>query len=365
MTIAVIGCYGAVGRALVRRLPEPLRLGGRDLARVRALARPGDEAVAVDIEQGARLAEFCAGCDVVVNCAGPSARVLDTVARAALRAGAHYVDVAGDQLDHTRLSALAHDTAPSSARPGSGHQGPRHRVGGPAVVLAAGMMPGLSALLPRALAGQADRPARLVAHVGGLDRFTRAAALDYIASLSGEYATPLAAWRGHQPIRGALRPAEGVALPHFPGRVSAYPYLSRETERLARALGLAEVEWWSVFDGERTLRALAGARDKAPAQAAGDLELAARLDLLGRAPYFQLVFDLDGRVLLARAPDSYELTAAFAAAATRAVAAGRVPPGAHDAADVLDPARVLQDLRDDPAVHVVEPSPAPVEEGVL
>ncbi|SDL60765.1 saccharopine dehydrogenase NADP-binding domain-containing protein [Nonomuraea jiangxiensis] len=344
MTTGVIGCYGAVGRALVRRLPGPLRLGGRDLDRVRQTARPGDEAVAVDLCQADRLARFCAGCDIVVNCAGPSARVQDTVAQAALRAGAHYVDVAGDQLDHARLSALA---------------------GGRSAVLAAGMMPGLSALLPRALAQGAGRPVRLVAHAGGLDRFTRAAALDYVASLSGDYAVPLAAWQGHQVIRGALRPAERVALPHFPGRVSAYPYLSRETERLARTLGLAEVEWWGVFDGERTLRALSGAGDRDAERVAGDLELAARLDGLGRRPYFQLVFDLDGRVLLVRAADGYELTAALAATATREVATGRVPPGAHDAADVLDPGGVLRDLRDDPAVEVLEPSRVPVEEGVL
>ncbi|MGP4024133.1 saccharopine dehydrogenase NADP-binding domain-containing protein [Actinomadura sp. 3N407] len=344
MTVGVIGCYGTVGRALVRRLREPLRLGGRDLTRIRKLARPGDEAVEVDIDDAAGTAKFCAGCDVVVNCAGPSARIGDTVARAALKAGAHYVDVAGDQLDHSRLTALA---------------------GGRAAVLAAGMMPGLSALLPRALAGGVDRPSRLVAHVGGLDRFTRAASLDYIASLHGEHATPLAAWRGHQPIRGALHPAERVALPRFPGRVSAYPYLSRETERLARALELAEIEWWGVFDGERTLRALSGARGEEPGRAAEALELAARLDALGRRPYFQLVFDLDGRVLFVRADDSYELTAVLAATATRAVAAGRVPAGAHDASDVLAPAGVLRDLRDDPAVEVAEPSRAPVEEGVL
>ncbi|WP_246236398.1 saccharopine dehydrogenase NADP-binding domain-containing protein [Actinomadura chibensis] len=344
MTVGVTGCYGAVGRALVRRLRGRPRLGGRDLAKVRSLAPPGAEAVEVDVDDAAALAEFCDGCAVVVNCAGPSASVGDTVALAALRAGAHYVDVAGEQLDRSRLTALAR---------------------GRAAVLAAGMMPGLSALLPRALAERVGRPFRLVARVGGLDRFTKAAALDYVAALHGEDAAPLAAWQGHRPLRGALRPAENVVLPHFPGRVSAYPYLSGETQRLARTLDLAEVEWWGVFDGERTLRALSGARDKEIGQAAEDLELAARLDALGRRPYFQLVFDLDGRVLVVRAADSYELTAALAATATRAVAAGRVPPGAHDASAVLDPAAVLKELRDDPAVEVTELSRARVEEGVL
>ncbi|MFI6294956.1 saccharopine dehydrogenase NADP-binding domain-containing protein [Nonomuraea sp. NPDC050790] len=347
MTIGVLGCYGAVGGALARRLPAPLRLGGRDPARVQATARPGDEAFVVDLDDADALARFCAGCEVVVNCAGPSARILDTVARAALAEGAHYVDVAGDLLDQALLTDLAL-RAPA---------GPR------AAVLAAGMMPGLSALLPRAMAATADptpRPAlrptpaprRLVAHVGGLDRFTKAAALDYVASLTGEYATPQAAWQSHRQVRAALRPRDGVRLPHFPGRVSAYPYLSRETVRLARELGLAEVEWWGVFDGERAPRALAGASGKDPEQAAQELGLAAGLDAVGREPYMLLVFDLDGTTLTARATDSYELTAAVAASAVTALLEGRVPPGAHEAAWVLSPERVLDDLRADPAVTV-------------
>ncbi|MFD9942814.1 hypothetical protein, partial [Nonomuraea sp. NPDC059022] len=45
---------------------------------------------------------------------------------------------------------------------------------------------------------------------------------------------------------------------------------------------------------------------------------------------------------------------------------GRVPPGAHEAAWVLDPERVLGDLRADPAVRVTSGvEEAVVEEGVL
>ncbi|MFI6801790.1 saccharopine dehydrogenase NADP-binding domain-containing protein [Streptosporangium canum] len=463
--IAVLGCYGAVGGAVVRRLREagagPLRLGGRDLDRVRALigtgsggpagaeaatggavtgaavtdvggmeARAGaDEAVAVDLRDAAALAAFCEGCHVVVNCAGPSSRILDTVARAALAAGAHYVDVAGDAAVRDRLAAAGlpagstvhrgsrgqgsagHDSAGQgsdgqgsaghgfdghgSAGHGSDGQGfdghgsaghgsaGRSRAGrddaGRVVVLAAGMMPGLSALLPRHLAGQGfDRVDRLTAHVGGVDRFTPAAALDYVASLSDGYATPLAVWRGHQVIPRASRPRRGVELPHFPGRVNAYPYLSAEAERLARSLGFAEVEWSSVFDGELTLAALARLHDLDADTAAGELVRTSRLEAFGRTPYFQMVFRMEGeaagrpvtRTLVARAADSYELSAAVAVLAAGAVLRGLVRPGLHDAADVLDAGAVFQALLDDPAVTRLEVvdgvAPAvEVEEGVL
>ncbi|SFI59469.1 Saccharopine dehydrogenase NADP binding domain-containing protein [Streptosporangium canum] len=443
--IAVLGCYGAVGGSVVRRLREagagPLRLGGRDLDRVRALigtgaggpagaeaatggavtgtavpdvggmeARAGaDEAVAVDLRDAAALAAFCEGCHVVVNCAGPSSRILDTVARAALAAGAHYVDVAGDAAVRDRLAAAGlpagstvhrGSTGQGSAGHGSvGHGSDGHgsagrsfdgqgsagrgRAGrddaGRVVVLSAGMMPGLSALLPRHLAGQGfDRVDRLTAHVGGVDRFTPAAALDYVASLSDGYATPLAVWRGHQVIPRASRPRRGVELPHFPGRVNAYPYLSAEAERLARSLGFAEVEWSSVFDGELTLAALARLHDLDADTAAGELVRTSRLEAFGRTPYFQMVFRMEGeaagrpvtRTLVARAADSYELSAAVAVLAAGAVLRGLVRPGLHDAADVLDAGAVFQALLDDPAVTRLEVvdgvAPAvEVEEGVL
>ncbi|WP_219602064.1 saccharopine dehydrogenase NADP-binding domain-containing protein, partial [Nonomuraea indica] len=347
--VGVLGCTGAVGRALVRRLREagigPLRLGGRDLTRVEAVASRLDtpasdsahragmvpvdpvrgvgpvdpvrgvgpvetvrgvgpvetvrgvgpvetvpdvgpvetvpgvvpvEAVRVDVEDARALAAFCGGCRVVVNCAGPSARVLDTVARAALAAGAAYVDVAGDQIDRAPLRAVAAREAGPPGGPGPGGT----------AVLGAGMMPGLSALLPRHLAAGFSRVDRLVAYVGGLDPFTPAAARDYVASLAGGHGTPLAAWRDGGPVRGALRPARGVRLPGWPGRVSVYPYLAAETERLARTLRIAEVEWWTVFDGDRTLDALARAGDAEPERAAEALVLASRLEAFGREPYF-------------------------------------------------------------------------------
>ncbi|MFD8533833.1 saccharopine dehydrogenase NADP-binding domain-containing protein [Streptosporangium canum] len=453
--IAVLGCYGAVGGSVVRRLREagagPLRLGGRDLDRVRALIGTGaggpagaeaatggavtgaavtdvggmearavaDEAVAVDLRDAAALAAFCEGCHVVVNCAGPSSRILDTVARAALAAGAHYVDVAGDAAVRDRLTAAGlpagstvrrGPTGQGSAGHGSAGRGSdgqgsvghgsdghgsagrgfdgqgsagRGRAGrddaGRVVVLSAGMMPGLSALLPRHLAGQGfDRVDRLTAHVGGVDRFTPAAALDYVASLSDGYATPLAVWRGHQVIPRASRPRRGVELPHFPGRVNAYPYLSAEAERLARSLGFAEVEWSSVFDGELTLAALARLHDLDADTAAGELVRTSRLEAFGRTPYFQMVFRMEGeaagrpvtRTLVARAADSYELSAAVAVLAAGAVLRGLVRPGLHDAADVLDAGAVFQALLDDPAVTRLEVvdgvAPAvEVEEGVL
>ncbi len=99
--VAVLGGYGAVGRATVtglRRAGHPIRIGGRDRAATARVADElGVEPQPVDLWDDASLAAFCADAAVVVNAAGPSYRVLDRVARAALAADADYVDPGGDQ----------------------------------------------------------------------------------------------------------------------------------------------------------------------------------------------------------------------------------------------------------------------------
>src|SRR5713101_3338745 len=142
--ISILGAYGVVGRSAARLLHRwgvgRLRLGGRHVELARRLADEdlGGEADAqeVDAYQSEQVRDFCAGCRVVVNCAGPSFRILDRVAVAAFGAGADYVDPGGDAPVYGRLIADEWTRAGRTA------------------LLTAGMMPGLSGLLPRWLAGQ-------------------------------------------------------------------------------------------------------------------------------------------------------------------------------------------------------------------
>jgi hypothetical protein len=335
--IAILGATGAVGRAasalLRERCAEPLRLGAR---------RAGAGVVAADAQDDAALDAFCAGARVVVNCAGPSYRILDRVARAALRAGADYVDACGN----ARVAALL---APLglAAR-------------GRTALLSAGMLPGLSGLLPRALAGGFDRVVRLRAYAGGADRFTRAAALDYLLGLDGADGEPLAAWRDGRRVSGALAPRSGVELPPFPGRVDAFPFFGWETERLARTLELREAESYAVFHGAHVLAALRrwSAAGGDAESAVDGLRRAAELDLAGRRPYqivaVQLDGERDGRALarsaVLRAGGAGTASGAFAALAALALLEGGVPPGVHHAAEALDPHAVLRRLRGAPDV---------------
>ncbi|GAA2136233.1 saccharopine dehydrogenase NADP-binding domain-containing protein [Kitasatospora kazusensis] len=350
--VGVLGGSGVVGRAAAAALRGlgvgPLRLGGRrpEAVAAAAAALPGGpaEAVVVDLADAGSLAAFCAGCSTVLNCAGPSYQVKGRVALAALAAGADYVDVAGDDPAYEQLRGAGLATLGRSA------------------VLSAGLLPGLSGLLPRWLAGQ--RPGeggRLTVWAGGLERCSRTVAADLVLSLGGgpaepPFGEPLAAWRDGRRAGRALRAEDAAQLPYFPGEVALQPYLSTEAERLAVALGLAGLDWYNVFPGRRVravLASLAGGR--APLDdAAGRLVRAAELDLTGRRPYYRMVFALDSPAGAVTAVlgtgDSYRVTAAVGALAVAATLAGEVPAGLHYAAEVLDPGAAVRRIAATPGV---------------
>jgi hypothetical protein len=334
--IGLIGVTGAVGIQAARQLAAsgapPLRLGGRNLAAAQQMAdQLPAEAVAmrVDVDDDVSLAAFVAGCELVVNCSGPSHRTAARVARAAAAAGAHHVDAGGDGL----LEAPARRCA----------------------VYAAGAVPGLSGLLPRWLAaGDFDAVNTLTSYSAVFDRFTASAAEDYLHGALGADSEPLAAWSDGARRPAALTRRPQVTLPFLPREVSAVPYLDREAVDLARDLSLTHGRWYSVLDGEHLPAALDAARMLPTHQAVDLLCRATALDTAGRSPSVVLTVQLDGtaagrpatRTAVLRAPGVARLTGSVTAAAALAVLDGRVPVGAWHAATVLDPAAAVAHLTD-------------------
>ncbi|MWA16239.1 saccharopine dehydrogenase NADP-binding domain-containing protein [Streptomyces sp. BA2] len=345
--IGILGGYGAVGSAVVRRLRQagigPLLVGGRDRARAEAVLGTAVGAEAVDL-WGPSLDSFVSRCRLVVNCAGPSYRVLDTVARAALRHGVDYVDAAGDDPVHARLTAEGDGAWQAADR---------------AAVLSAGALPGLSGLLPRVLLDPAVAPARLEGYVGGVAALTPAAAGDVLLARGPEHGTPSAAWEDGRIRDRALEPRRDLRLPAFPQPVAAFPYLPTETARLAGAVGIRRVHWYTVFGGERLAEelAMAWALDSADTT---DLVRAADEDVRRHGSWygqeFRVWHDSDegppARTLTLRAEDSYELSGFLAAVATQQVLSGGVRPGVHFAADVLDPQTTAKALAADAVAEV-------------
>jgi hypothetical protein len=353
--VGVLGGSGAVGKVAVDRLAAyglgPLRVGARDLERVAQVcaALPGVAATPVraDLTDPKSLREFCAGCRVVVNCAGPSYRVLDTVARTALAAGADYVDAAGDIVAIEALASHAED-----------------RLADRVAVFSAGLMPGLSGLLPRLLAEQGPL-SRLDLFVGGAAAIGPLSAVDALLTRGPKFGVALAAWREGRIVPGALAPLRSIVLPGFKGRVQAWPFLSVEASRLAAELRVAELRNYTVYVTDAIPRALAAAwaDDTEPIERhVAALVAAADADIAATGPYYTMLFQAvprrhapgRARRLILHTPDSYALSGVVAAATAREVLSGRIGPGAHLAAEVLSPKEVLALLDDDPLVTGVE-----------
>jgi hypothetical protein len=329
-----------------------LRIGSRNRLPGAALVEdlPGAvEWVGTDAHDARSLERFCAGCDAVVNCAGSTGDLGRKIALAALASNAHLVDASG----YAQLNLpLMRQT----------------------VLLAAGMYPGLSGLLPRFLASQGfDTVHALNAYIGGCDRVTHLAAAEYLSSLSQDFGEPEAAWIGGRRVSRALTGTDAVMLPFFPRPVMLHPYLTQEAERLGTSLGLADIRYYSVFDGRYVPAALPAAASRQDADA---FVRAAEMDLFGREPYQTLLFEMHGsrgglqmsRSLLLKAKGGAQLTGIAAATAVKGIMDAEVPLGEHYFAEVMQPEPVVASLEQADAVLALEIFDGPLglcEEGEI
>lgn len=356
MLIGVVGARGDVGLATVQALLalglQHLRLGGRDaMAGSRCLTELHHQWPAahlqwqtVDFEDASSLARFAQGCEVLVNCAGPAWRLAGRCAQAAMDAMAHFVDAA-DTL---------HPPAPGPGR---------------CMVLGAGLQPGLTGLLPRWLAERGFTQVHaLTSYFGLRDHFTLVAADDFLQGATDGSSEPLAAWRNGRSPRALARRRE-ARLPCFQGAVQVLPYLNHEGERLARQLGLADGQWFSVIEDGHVLKALDLAHGQPRAEAAQRLRQASLLDLGGQAPFVTLLVQLDGhlqgqpitRSVLLGGAGNAALTGAMAAASTLSVVRNELPAGRHHAAQVLPAALTLERLQRTSAIRALTCIDLPID----
>lgn len=369
--IAVLGATGSIGREVTRWLGAAgyrLRLGARQSTALQALAQQVNaDAQVVDLYQQDALDAFSQGCQLLVNCSGPSYLVLDRVARSAARAGAHYIDVSGDG----PVWHLLQQTPVSTP--------------GWTAVLSAGMLPGLANVIPDWLGVM---PGDAIAvYSGGRERVRGAAAGDLVLSVNDQYGTVNASsyWYGEagtfwekdgQRVRG--QPAETRNdVAHFPGEVTLLPFLSSDAERLATHHQLSQLRWYNVFSGRFLRETLTGLRGWVDStgrltQAVEQVEQASELDLLGLSPYYRLVFDLMPRNKPCRravisTDSSAALTAAVTVSTVNALVRGDITPGVHYADDVLMPVQTFNDVaRLHPGTQIRQYLPdEPLEEGTL
>ena len=153
--IAVYGATGHTGRFVVQHLRRrglSVVAVGRSASRLADTVPAGVRGRLAGSDDPASLERAFEACAVVINCAGPFLDTAAPVARAALRAGCHYIDVTAEQAS-ARASFAEFDTPARQA--------------GRVVIPAAAFYGGLADLLASALASE-----------GHIDEITVAIALN-------------------------------------------------------------------------------------------------------------------------------------------------------------------------------------------
>lgn len=319
--IAVYGATGHTGRFVVQEVQRrglPVVAVGRSAARLDETMPPAVLRRVAELDDPASLEQAFAGCAVVINCAGPFLDTAAPVARAALRAGCHYIDVTAEQ-PSAQASFEALD-APA-------------RAAGRVVIPAAAFYGGVADLLASALASDGD-----------IDEITVAIALDRWWPTDGTRKT---GERNNVPrvvvTNGRLAPL--VPSPEVPDWVFSAP-LGRqamielpfsEIITLAHHLRVGEIR--SLLNRS----ALADIRDAStpPPTAADDSGRSAqRFELVVR-----LVQDGMTRTAGVRGQDIYAVTAPIVTeVALRLLAPRYRRSGALAVAEAVDPRELLRSL---------------------
>src|SRR5262245_18852771 len=119
--VVVYGATGLTGRLACYDLDAAgvaFAIAGRDAGKLAALATelPAATTRVARIDDAAELARAFTGAAVVLNCAGPASVTGEPVLVAALAAGAHYIDLGGDQSFLHRMYERHDSTARRAGR---------------------------------------------------------------------------------------------------------------------------------------------------------------------------------------------------------------------------------------------------------
>jgi hypothetical protein len=348
----VIGGYGATGSVVVSELrmscPGEIRIGGRDLARGKALAATFDgrvSAMQVDALDAASLDRFCAECSVIVHCGGPVMRLLDRVAQAALRSRCHYVDLAGLTLVKERLLPRAQEITEL----------------GLSFVVSAGWLPGLTELLPVYAHARAkavmDAVESLTVYFGDSGDWTAVAYQDMAWFLRRVGLRKPGYF--HKGERVPVRMSQASPLVDLGGRVGPRRFSLQslpEQDEIARRLNDSDVFFYSHLPGFRVaLAAVVAALVPLPnGWSVRLLQSAFRRATfpVGGFVVAKVLGRSQGRPLALTAEIVYDrhreywVNGLAAATVARLLAEGNgVRPGVHFLAEAVDPISLMAELR--------------------
>jgi hypothetical protein len=341
-TIGIIGGCGQVGQKAVRYLIDEtshnILLGGRNTPddSMKKQAQGRSSFMPVDIFQDKSLSAFCDECDILINCAGPSAMAGDRVAMAALKHNIHYVDPGGHNPVYHSLTAHNKEMKKK----------------GLISVLAVGILPGLSELFP---IHEANRNFDTILNMEysyiGRDRWTHNSAYDIAWGVGniGKGEAAIIYEQGKLKKVNLFTSGKTVQLPPPLGKRKLFPVFREELRDFVESHNIKNARVygnnWGVWVSLATIavRLLHWHGTKRQLHQSADLIVkAAKRDLKDKSPGFMLHLTMQGTkngqpMSLASTlyfEDTYRATGICAAIAARMIAEGNIPAGRHWASQI-------------------------------
>lgn len=329
--IAILGATGAVGQHVVKLLAceAQLRVGCRRLPLQRL---PGVEYRSLDLADNLSLREFCRGSDMIINCATAGHLSGDSLACIAMEYGIDYLTPGGDDA----LYAAVKGKVPRATR----------------CIVSAGMLPGLSGLLPRLLMPGMRNISNIQGYALCCEPFSRGGATDFLASFNSHYGMA-----GLSLQQGKLQPAqviESCQLPLAYNTAQALPFITSEWQRLAADCASPQAGWFNLFiPGEMTQWLNRRKRGNSADNDVEQLMALSLADCAGHPSQHVIAVEVSGEVMgepVTRAQvvsvrHGSELTAAVTAYTARLCLAQQLPTGLHYAAEILPAGDTLAALR--------------------
>ncbi|MBQ7433955.1 MAG: SDR family NAD(P)-dependent oxidoreductase [Lachnospiraceae bacterium] len=294
MVVAVLGAYGGIGQSICRKLfsvgDVKIKASGRRLEEAKhILSDIWDEIQYenVDIDDEKALEEFVSGVQILINAAGIDGQKEMDIIRQCQKADVRYI-------------------SPGKANPLAFQKN---------CIFDAGSMPGLSLLIPRAMAGTMDEPVVEVNFYYCVqDSFSKNAAKDYIEGLFDCNKKMMVIYENGKLIPFVEK--SDFEIPYLEGKKKRYPFYDQESKIMVREFALKRGSWSMVLEGQRTMKALEESRTIYPDNqelAIEKLCKASSLDTFehGRysAIYVQMKTESRERRCFVRCNTSSELTA--------------------------------------------------------
>ncbi len=233
--VAVIGCGGLIGSMVVEKLLEK-GIEVRGGQRRRPNKRIIDEKfqwVQLDIYKEEQLRNFCKGCRVILNCAGPSYEIKEKVAIAAIKENVIYVDLSD--------SVMCNEDVVSRLR----NKG--------IIIVGTGYVPGISGAILNLISEEFDSVEKVQGFQSGRQYSTEIAFADVILSSIANAGYPDTYMKNGKMYRENVDPNIRRIIPGFPETVYLKSYLSHEIIDVAMNLNIQEIHWYNSLPDKKLM----------------------------------------------------------------------------------------------------------------